>query len=225
VTTTHPELRRTRLDRTPVGFRIGFWACMMIGVAVVARRLAALQQASDRSGAPTELARLDAWFLAHVWMTYLHILTALIFLCTLPFVFWERTARSALWRSAFYCLGAAVIVTAYGMSTYSVGGWVERSAVLVFNTLFAIELWMSFQAWRAKKDAEARQWTLRSTATVLGIATTRPVMGIFFATSRATHWTPQQFFGPAFWIGFSINVLVMEIWLRRYATFRDGSSM
>jgi hypothetical protein len=29
-----------------------------------------------------------------------------------------------------------------------------------------------------------------------------------------THLTPQQFFGIAFWIGFSINTLVMELWLR-----------
>jgi len=41
-------------------------------------------------------------------------------------------------------------------------------------------------------------------------------MGVFFATSRLTHWTSQQFFGPAFWIGFSINVIVMELWLARH---------
>ena len=40
-------------------------------------------------------------------------------------------------------------------------------------------------------------------------------MGVFFATSRLTHWQPSQFFGYAFWIGFSINVLVFEIYVRR----------
>ena len=49
---------------------------------------------------------------------------------------------------------------------------------------------------------------------LLGIATTRPVMGIFFATSRVTHLLPQQFFGIAFWIGFSIDTLIVELWLR-----------
>jgi uncharacterized membrane protein YsdA (DUF1294 family) len=39
-------------------------------------------------------------------------------------------------------------------------------------------------------------------------------MGVFFATSRFTHLTPQQFFGIAFWIGFSINTLTIELWLR-----------
>ena len=55
---------------------------------------------------------------------------------------------------------------------------------------------------------------LRAIIVLLGIATTRPVMGVFFATSPLTHLTPSQFFGIAFWIGFSINWLAIEIWLR-----------
>jgi len=38
--------------------------------------------------------------------------------------------------------------------------------------------------------------------------------GFFFATSRLTHLEPQQFFGIAFWAGFSINTLAIELWLR-----------
>jgi hypothetical protein len=49
---------------------------------------------------------------------------------------------------------------------------------------------------------------------LLGIATTRPVMGFFFATSAKTHLRVEQFFGIAFWIGFSINVLIFEVWIR-----------
>jgi hypothetical protein len=39
-------------------------------------------------------------------------------------------------------------------------------------------------------------------------------MGVFFATSRLTHLEPGQFFGVAFWIGFSINTIVVELWVR-----------
>jgi Predicted membrane protein (DUF2306) len=115
-------------------------------------------------------------------------------------------------------------LTAYAMSAYSVGGWVERAAVLFFNTFFLVSLALSFRAWKNGMVVQERCWTLRSAAIVLGIATTRPVMGVFFATSRLTHWTPRQFFGPAFWIGFAINVIVMELWLRKTATQREGSS-
>ena len=206
----------------PFGFRLGFWASILVGVAIVARRLFALQSRPVSSTAPPELTRLDGWFQMHAALTYAHILTALVFLFLLPFVFWSRTRTSALAHRAYYGLGGLVALTAYAMSTYSVGGWTERSAVLVFNTLFATELALSYRAWRTAAFANERRWTLRSTATVLGIATTRPVIGIFFATSRLTHWTPSQFFGPAFWIGFSINVIVMEIWLRNHMASTQG---
>jgi hypothetical protein len=39
-------------------------------------------------------------------------------------------------------------------------------------------------------------------------------MGVFFATSRLTHLEPKQFFGIAFWIGFSLNTIIVEMWLR-----------
>jgi len=67
---------------------------------------------------------------------------------------------------------------------------------------------------------EKRRWLMRAVAILLGIATTRPVMAVFFATSRLTHLQPSQFFGIAFWIGFSINTLAMEWWLRATSSRR-----
>jgi hypothetical protein len=207
---------------TPLGLRIGFWVCVVIGFAVVIRRVLALRSSAS-PGAPPELAQLDGWFQTHAVLTYVHILTAFVFLVFLVLIFWQPTRRSAIIRSVYYGLGTMVGLTAYAMSTYSVGGWVERAAVLFFNTLFLLSLGFSYRAWRYGMVVQERRWTLRSAATVLGIATTRPVMGVFFATSRLTHWTPQQFFGPAFWIGFSINVIVMELWLRKTAAQREGN--
>jgi len=46
-------------------------------------------------------------------------------------------------------------------------------------------------------------------------------MGLFFATARLTHLLPQQFFGIAFWIGFSINVLIFELWIRSVDRHRE----
>jgi hypothetical protein len=100
------------------------------------------------------------------------------------------------------------------MSVDSVGGWTERSAVLLFNSLFLFSLFRAYRYRRQNDPSRERRWLLRSIAILLGIATTRPVMGIFFATSPLTHLTPRQFFGIAFWIGFSINTLVFELWLR-----------
>jgi hypothetical protein len=100
------------------------------------------------------------------------------------------------------------------MSTYSIGGWVERSAVLIFNSLFLFSLARAYGYMRRGEYLLKRRWLMRAVGILLGIATTRPVMGIFFATSRWTHLEPRQFFGIAFWIGFSINTIAVELWLR-----------
>ena len=51
---------------------------------------------------------------------------------------------------------------------------------------------------------------------MFGIAMTRPVMGVFFATESITRLQPQQFFGTAFGIGFSITCIAGEAYLRSH---------
>jgi hypothetical protein len=57
--------------------RIGFWACIVISVAVVLRRTVAL--AHPPQSAPLELAALDAAFASHAALTLAHIIPALAF--------------------------------------------------------------------------------------------------------------------------------------------------
>lgn len=190
--------------------RVAFWACTVIAVAVVLRRTIALIH--PQQSAPPQLAALDAAFRSHAVLTLAHILPALAFVAVAPFVYLRRFAGAAWPRRILFPLGFIVGITAYAMSRYSIGGWVERSAVLLFNSLFLFSL---FRAWQLRRDPVLQlQWLTRAIAVLLGIATTRPVMGIFFATSRLTHLSPQQFFGIAFWIGFSINTAIVELWFR-----------
>jgi uncharacterized membrane protein YsdA (DUF1294 family) len=200
--------------RYPLAIKIGFWFLTAIAVAVVLRRLFALSTPA-RPGTPPQLANLDAYFASHAALTYVHILCALAFVSLLPLLFWSRTRDSRFLLRAVFLLGAVVGATAYAMSIHAVGGWLERAAVLFFNTLFLLSLARAFLHGRHGDAASMQRWMLRAIAILLGIATTRPVMGIFFATSKFTHLTPQQFFGIAFWIGFSLNTLVMEWWLRK----------
>lgn len=200
-------------DRFPRSLKVGFWICIVIAVAVVIRRLIALATPSN-SSAPPQLATLDTWFTQHAALTYAHILCALVFVLMLPLLFWRRTRDSVRLARAIFPLGAVVGLTAYGMSIYAVGGWVERAAVLFFDTLYLFALYRAFSFFRTGNRPQLQRWMLRAIAILLGIATVRPVMGVFFATSRLTHLTPQQFFGIAFWIGWSINTIAIELWLR-----------
>jgi hypothetical protein len=158
------------------------------------------------------MAGLDAAFASHPTLTLAHILPALAFVLIVPFIYLRRFAASSWPERLLFPLGAVVGVTAYAMSRYAIGGWLERSAVLCFNTIFLFAL---ARAWMHRRDPLLKlRWMTRAIAVLLGIATTRPVMGVFFATSRLTHLTSQQFFGIAFWIGFSINTVIAEFWLR-----------
>jgi hypothetical protein len=199
----------------PRWLRIFFWVCLVIAVAAVIRRAVALLTTPSRS-APPQLAALDNWFTSHAALTWTHILCALVFVVLLPFLFWTRTSGSATLKRIFFPLGLIVAVTAYAMSVNAVGGWLERSAVLFYDSLFIASLIAAWTFSRRGNLAQSQRWTLRAVAILLGIATTRPVMGVFFATARLTHLTPHQFFGIAFWIGFSINAIAIELWLRTH---------
>jgi hypothetical protein len=238
----------------------GFWIGVAISLAVVARRIIALAQ-------PSETGRgmdLDAAFSSHAQLTIAHIVPAAVFVLLAAWILLR--ASNPKWVSAaFFGTGMLTGLTAYAMSAYAIGGWVERSAVLVFNTWFLFSLGRAYTLYRhAEADKtrttapdacalnktrttapdacalnetrttapdacalnetrttapdacalrQQRRWTTRAVGILLGIATTRPVMAVFFATSPLTHLQPRQFFGIAFWIGFSINAAVIELWL------------
>ena len=207
-----PPAAATSSPAAPAWLRLGFWFCILIAVAVVIRRLVALAHPSQ-SG-PPQLAGLDAAFASHAALTLAHIIPALVFVLLIPFFFLRRFAH-ALWLERFlYPLGAIIGITAYAMSVDAIGGWIERSAVLFFNTLFLYSLTRSYLYARSAQPLLQRRWITRAVGILLGIATTRPVMGVFFASSQLTHLEPKQFFGLAFWVGFSINTIAVELWLR-----------
>ena len=199
---------------------------MVIGVAAVLRRLFAL--AAPAQGGPPQMVGLDQTFAAHTGLTLAHIIPAILFVLLAPFVVFSRFARlhwpgrgprrqvfvAGVVERLLFPLGAIVGLTAYAMTIYSIGGWTERIAIYLFDTLFLYSLARAFM-YRRRGEAESkRRWLLRSIAILLGIGTARPVMGVFFATSRLTHLTPTQFFGIAMWVGFSVNLLVFELWIR-----------
>ncbi len=200
-----------QLPASPLWLRICFWASVFVAVAVVIRRTVALVHPS--TSGPPELASLDAAFAAHRVLTLAHIIPALAFVLVAPFIFLRRFAAATWPRHLIYPLGIIVGLTAYAMSRYSIGGWTERSAVLLFNSLFLFSLVRANLYSRSGDPLLERRWLTRAVGILLGIATTRPVMGVFFATSARTHLVPSQFFGIAFWIGFSLNTIAVELWL------------
>ena len=198
------------IPRHPRWLLAGFWFCFVIALGVVLRRSVELIRPSQVS--PRQMASIDAAFSSHALLTATHIIPAAIFVLLSAAVL-LRSTRGDWPERLLFPFGAVTGATAYVMSYWAVGGWVERSAVFVFDSWFLFSLghayWLRLRGERSQK----REWITRAVAILLGIATTRPVMGVFVATSSRTHLAPQQFFGIAFWIGFSINAAVIELWL------------
>jgi hypothetical protein len=208
-------LTQSETQRPPsLGLRLSVYFSLLIAIAAAARRLIAL--AYPANSAPRLMASLDSAFQSHTLLTVTHIVPAMAFVCLIPFVLLQRPRRNWPTELLFF-IGLIVGVTAYAMSRFAIGGWTERSAVLLFNSLFLFALGRAYAYRRSGQLFPMMRWLARAIWILLGIATTRPVVAVFFATSRITHLGPEQFFGPAFWIGFSINTIAAEFWVRSNA--------
>ena len=200
----------------------GRWVALLvlclIGAAAAARRIIAVTHPSG-SGAP-DLAGPDAHFAAEAALTLVHVVPSLLFVLLLPPQFIkalrQRHPKWHRWTGrVLMVLGIVLAASALSLSLHPVGGVVESSATILFGCFFLLALGKAWWHIRHGRVAAHREWVTRMTAIALGVATTRPIMGVFFATSRLTGLTPHQFFGPAMWLGLSSTYLVAELWLLR----------
>jgi len=204
--------------RQSVWIRPVLYVLCFIAAAAAMRRIVALLLvgASTRAG---QFNDLDAIFAARKALTLAHVVPALVFVLLLPFWFSARLrAKENLHRSitwALFALGFIVGATAVPLVATPVGGATELSAIIVFDGLFLFSFVRAFMLF-LHHQSRYREWMLRAIAVLLGIATTRPVMGVFFATQHLTHLEPRQFFGIAFWIGFAMTYLAGEWYLQRH---------
>jgi hypothetical protein len=189
-----------------------------IAAAAALRRIVALLIVSTSSRVG-QYADLDAAIAARKALTLAHIIPALAFVLLLPLWFSVRRRqnepihRRITWL--LFVLGTIVGITAIPLVANPVGGVTELSAIIVFDGIFLVSFARAFTLF-LRHEPHYREWMMRAIAVLLGIATTRPIMGVFFATARLTHLEPHQFFGIAFWIGFGITYLAGEWYLRHH---------
>jgi uncharacterized membrane protein len=145
-----------------------------------------------------------------------HIIPGALFflLAPLQFVPGMRAKHLRLhrWLGRILVISGLVIgVSALVMSfTMNIGGANETAATTLFGTLFLFCLIKAYRHIRRKEVAQHREWMIRAFGIALGVAATRPVVGMFFAFRRLT---PHEFFGIAFWIGFTITFFAAEAWI------------
>lgn len=194
---------------------------VLIGIAIVARRLLFLSQVSlSGNTIPAKSPVPDNGFAAHPRLTLIHITAGLLFVLLAPLQFIKRIRNSypKTHRTNGYIVlasGLIIGITALIMGAImAIGGIAETLAVTTFGILFLFSLIRAYFYILKRKFALHREWMIRVLAIGLAVSTTRPIMGIFFATSKLTGLTVHQFFGIAFWIAFSIHITFAEYWIR-----------
>ncbi|HEY6991790.1 MAG TPA: DUF2306 domain-containing protein [Bryobacteraceae bacterium] len=192
---------------------------MLIGVAIVVRRSLTLFTPSPAPSNFPEAAQMDTGFARHRLLTMLHITPGLVFILLAPLQFVRRlrSRKPKLHRwigrivlVAGLIIGSSALVMSPQMA---IGGPNESAATMLFAIVFLVSLVKAYVHARKRRFALHREWMIRAFAVGFAVATIRPIVGIFFATSRFTHLTPHDFFGTAFWLGFTIQFMVAEIWI------------
>jgi uncharacterized membrane protein len=192
----------------------------LIGATVAVRRIAQLDRPSPAASRFPDAAAMEAGFARHQALTVSHIVPALLFLVLAPLQFLPalRRKRAGVHRwigrvatAAGLTMGAIALVMSPQMA---IGGRLESAATTFYGGLFLYALVQGYRSIRQGRVARHREWMIRAYAVGLGAAAVRPVVGVFFATMRITHLTPRDFFGIAFWVGFTASWLAAEAWIR-----------
>jgi uncharacterized membrane protein len=170
--------------------------------------------------AAAQFASLDDLFAHYPILTLVHIVPGLFFMILGPLQFSSTIrARNLGWhrlsgRIFFICgvvIGLSALVMSFAMP--SIGGFNQAAATTLFATFFLIALCKGFWHIRRREIALHREWMIRAFSVGFAVATIRPIIGMFFATSRFSGLTPHEFFGVGFWIGFVLHLIAAEAWI------------
>ena len=201
-----------------------------IGVAVAARRMAHLAPivvhgyhppAVNSNPRLAQFAALDDLFARYPILTLIHIVPGILFMILGPLQFSSTIrAQHLRWHRlsgrVFVICGLVIAISALVMSfgMPAIGGANQAAATTLFGTFFLFALCKAFWHVRRHEITLHREWMIRAFSVGLAVATIRPIIGLFFATSRLSGLTPHEFVGIAFWIGFVLQLIAAEAWIQ-----------
>ena len=192
-----------------------------IGLAVATRRTIVLFNPGALSSPKNPAADLDAHFASERPLVLTHILPAMLFMVLGPLQFVPRLRsrypQMHRWSGRIF-LAASAVVGISGLKLAfgkTIGGLDEIAAITLFGTFFVISLAKALWHALRREFTQHREWMIRGYAIGLAVAAIRPIMGTFFAAALMSGHKPQpaEFFGTAFWIGFTLQTIAAEIWI------------
>jgi uncharacterized membrane protein len=187
----------------------------IIGLLAVTRRALDLTGVIPPGTNPRGGA-FDAGFAQQPILTFVHIIPGTIFMILGPLQLVRRIRARHLWLhrlSGRIFVAASLVIGLSGLVmgfVLAISGANETAAITLFSLLFLIFLAKGFLHARRREIAQHREWMIRAYAIGLAVATIRPIIGLFFGL---TTLLPQEFFGTAFWLGFTLHLILAEIWI------------
>ena len=165
-------------------------------------------------------------YVQHPRTAYLHIATGVLFLAgALLQVSYRRRRRAyaahRLRGRVLVALGwvACGSALAFGLP-HAFGGRGEAAATALFGAWMAACLALGLAAARRHDIPAHRRWMVRAFAVALAVGTIRIWLGLLVAAGSLTL---RDSFAPAFWLAFSMHVVVAEVWLRRFPPPPDAA--
>jgi uncharacterized membrane protein len=192
-----------------------------VGIGMATRRTIVLLKPGAMSARNNPAAELDKAFADRRTLTLAHILPAMLFMVLGPLQF-VRGLRAKYPQVHRWCgrifLAASTVIGVTGLTLAfgkTIGGVDEKAAIVLFGSFFLIALAKALRHALRREFAQHREWMIRGYAIGLAVATIRPIMGTFFAAAvlRGHRPEPHEFFGTAFWIGFTLQIIAAEIWI------------
>lgn len=182
----------------------------IIGIFLVIQSMLTLTHVLEPTGAfGTEVAPRPI-------LTLIHIVPGLLFMLLGPLQFVPQIRTRYLqfhcWSGRVFLIASAVIGVSALFIAFSmtIGGANETAATTLFAILFLLALGKAFYHIRRREIAQHREWMIRGFAIGLAVVTVRPIVGMFFGFSALS---PQELFGIAFWLGFTIHLILAEVWI------------
>ncbi len=191
------------------------WVAIVLAVLLMlfsgANRLASLTQD------PATADLLDVRYIQHPWVSLFHIVPGVLFLTFAPLqlVARIRRRRISIHRGSGRILAtlaaiSAVLALVVNFLFPAFGGISTQSAVIFVSVLLLFSLSMAIRHSLRKEVRQHREWMIRTFALAMGAASIRVFIGLL---TGLTVLCLEDVFGASFWLGFSVNLLVAEVWI------------
>jgi uncharacterized membrane protein len=194
--------------------KVAGWCAIALSVAILVVftgiRLA------EMSRNPPGTDAFGVRYLRHPGIALVHMLPGLFFLAggSLQFVTRIRRRNIRIHRRLGWVLatlaatsGLFALIVSFTLPAF--GGLTTQTATVFFGAIFLFALIKAIRHIRRKEIQRHREWMIRVYALAMGVATIRLFVGSFVGLGRRF----EDAFGPSFWLGFAVNLLVAEIWI------------